>query len=150
MSHATDRSDSSGAPRRAPAPRPLEALRMVMQGAAPPPPIAELIGFALTDVEPGRAVIDFVAGRQHASPLGTLHGGVLCDVADAAMGIAYAASLDEDETFTTLELKINFLRPVWQGKLSATGRLVNGGRPTRAGGGGNRGQQGGPLRPPPG
>jgi uncharacterized protein (TIGR00369 family) len=101
---------------------------MVMQGAAPPPPIAELIGFALTDVEPGRAVIDFVAGRQHASPLGTLHGGVLCDVADAAMGIAYAASLDEDETFTTLELKINFLRPVWQGKLTATGRLVNGGR----------------------
>jgi uncharacterized protein (TIGR00369 family) len=45
--------------------------------------------------------------------MGTLHGGVLCDLADAAMGMAYASSLDEGETFTTLELKINFLEPVW-------------------------------------
>jgi uncharacterized protein (TIGR00369 family) len=60
--------------------------------------------------------------------MGTLHGGVLCDVADAAMGMAYAATLAEGETFTTLELKINFLRPVWTGKLTATGRVVQGGR----------------------
>jgi uncharacterized protein (TIGR00369 family) len=60
--------------------------------------------------------------------MGTLHGGVLCDIADAAMGIAYAASLDEGETFTTLELKINFLKPVRAGRLTATGRIVKGGR----------------------
>ena len=60
--------------------------------------------------------------------MGTLHGGILCDIADAAMGIAYASTLDEDESFTTLELKINFLKPVWNSKLVATGRVVKRGK----------------------
>ena len=60
--------------------------------------------------------------------MGTVHGGVLCDVADAAMGIAYASTLGEGESFTTLELKINFLKPVRSGTLVAVGRLVKGGR----------------------
>ena len=106
----------------------LDFIRMVQRGDAAPPPIADLIGFTLTEVDPGRAVITFDAGPRHANPMGTLHGGVLCDIADAAMGIAYAASLDEGETFTTLELKINFLKPVRTGRLVATGRLVKGGR----------------------
>ena len=109
-------------------PTPLDRIRLVPRGEAPPPPIADLIGFTLTEVEPGRAVIAFDAGPRHANPMGTLHGGVLCDIADAAMGMAYAASLDEGETFTTLELKINFLKPVRTGRLIATGRLVKGGR----------------------
>jgi uncharacterized protein (TIGR00369 family) len=109
-------------------PTPLDCIRMGPRGGAPPPPIADLIGFTLTEVEPGRAVIAFDAGPRHANPMGTLHGGVLCDIADAAMGMAYAASLDEGETFTTLELKINFLKPVRTGRLIATGRLVKGGR----------------------
>jgi uncharacterized protein (TIGR00369 family) len=100
---------------------------MVQRGEAPPPPIADLIGFSLTDVEPGRAVVTLLAGPRHLNPMGTLHGGVLCDVADAAMGMAYAGTLDEGETFTTLELKINFLKPVRAGRLVATGRLVKGG-----------------------
>ena len=79
-------------------------------------------------MEPGRAVIEFEAGERHASPLGTLHGGVLADIADAAMGMAYASELEDGETFTTLELKINFMRPVWTGKLRAEGRLLSGGR----------------------
>jgi len=106
----------------------LDAIRRMQSGALPPPPVASLIGFTLRDAEPGRAVIDFEADTRHANPMGTLHGGVLCDVADAAMGIAYAATLGEGETFTTLELKINFLKPVWTGKLVATGRVVKGGR----------------------
>jgi uncharacterized protein (TIGR00369 family) len=60
--------------------------------------------------------------------MGTLHGGVLCDIADAAMGMALASLLAEGETFTTLELKINFLRPVWNGRLRALGRVVRPGR----------------------
>jgi uncharacterized protein (TIGR00369 family) len=87
-----------------------------------------LIGFILTEVEPGRAVIALDADGRHANPMGTLHGGVLCDIADAAMGMAYASTLEEDETFTTLELKINFLKPVREGRLMATGRVVKGGR----------------------
>jgi uncharacterized protein (TIGR00369 family) len=109
-------------------PRMLDLIHTLMRGELPPPPIATLIGFGMKSVEPGHAVVEFEAGDRHANPMGTLHGGVLCDIADAAMGMAYAASLGEGETFTTLELKINFLRPVWTGKLIADGRLVKGGR----------------------
>ena len=108
--------------------RMLDLIRRIHCGEAPPPPVAALVGFTLTSIEPGRAVVEMDAGPQHANPMGTLHGGVLCDLADAAMGMAYASSLDEDETFTTLELKINFLKPVWTGHLVATGRLVKGGQ----------------------
>ncbi len=109
-------------------PRMLDRLQMMMRSELPPPPIAELIGFRLASVEPGRAVIEFEAGPRHANPMGTLHGGVLCDIADAAMGMAYAATLDEGESFTTLELKINFLKPVWNARLRATGTVVRRGR----------------------
>jgi uncharacterized protein (TIGR00369 family) len=106
----------------------LELMRKVHRGEVPPPPVAELIGFRLISVEPGCVVVAMDAERRHANPMGTMHGGILCDLADAAMGMAYASSLDEAETFTTLELKINFLKPVWTGRLVATGRLVKGGR----------------------
>ena len=56
--------------------------------------------------------------------MGTLHGGVLCDIADAAMGIAYGTTLAPKETITTVDLHINFLRPVWNAKLSAQARMV--------------------------
>ncbi len=101
---------------------------MIRDGAVPPPPIAQLLGFRLAEVQPGRVVVQFVAGPEHANPMGTLHGGVFCDLADAAMGMAYATTLEEDETFTTLELKINFLRPVWNATLTADGRVVQAGR----------------------
>src|SRR5216117_247382 len=108
-------------------PKMLDLIEEVLRGEIPPPPIARLIGFTLASIEPGRSVIEFEATERHANPMGTLHGGVLCDIADAAMGMAYASSLDEGETFTTLELKINFLKPVWTGRLVATGRVVKGG-----------------------
>jgi uncharacterized protein (TIGR00369 family) len=108
--------------------RMLDLIEMVQRGELPPPPVAKLVGFSLTTIEPGRSVVELEAGPQHANPMGTLHGGILCDVADAAMGMAYASALDEGETFTTLELKINFLKPVWTGRLTATGRLVKGGQ----------------------
>ena len=106
----------------------LDMIQALLRGEAPPPPIAALIGFRLTEAEPGRATIELEAAARHANPMGTLHGGVLCDVADAAMGMAYASTLEEDETFTTLELKINYLRPVWRGRLIARGRVVKGGQ----------------------
>ena len=109
-------------------PKMLDLIRMVARGELPPPPVATLIGFTLVSVEPGHAVIRLDADLRHRNPMGTVHGGILCDIADAAMGMAYAASLDEGETFTTLELKINFLKPFWTGKLIATGRVVTGGR----------------------
>jgi len=109
-------------------PTKLAELQQVRDGTHPPPPIAALIGFTLSAVAPGEAVIELAAGPQHANPMGTLHGGVLCDIADAAMGIAYASTLTDGETFATLELKINFLKPVWTGKLRAVGRIVKRGK----------------------
>jgi uncharacterized protein (TIGR00369 family) len=91
-------------------------------------PVAQLVGFRLVLAEGGRAVAELEAGPQHANPMGTLHGGVLCDIADAAMGMALGSLLGAGETFTTLELKINFLRPVWNGRLRALGRVVRPGR----------------------
>ena len=109
-------------------PTALDRLQMVQRGEVPPPAVARLIGFSLAAVEAGRAIVRLDAGPRHANPMGTVHGGVLCDIADAAMGIAYAAGLEEGETFTTLELKINFLKPVRAGALTATGRVVKSGR----------------------
>jgi uncharacterized protein (TIGR00369 family) len=91
-------------------------------------PVARLIGFEAKEIGEGRATVILAAGPQHANPMGTLHGGILCDIADAAMGIAFASTLGAEESFTTVELKINFFRPVWQTMLRAEGSVVNRGR----------------------
>jgi len=106
----------------------IERVEAMLRGEIPGPPAAQLIGFRLLSIEPGKAVFEMEAGPQHANPMGTLHGGILCDIADAAMGIAWASELGEDESFTTLELKINFLKPVWNARLRAEGRVVKRGK----------------------
>jgi uncharacterized protein (TIGR00369 family) len=106
----------------------LERVQAMIRGEEPGPPVARLVGFRIEEVTPGRAVFEMEAGPQHANPMGTLHGGILCDIADAAMGIAYASTLEEGESFTTLELKINFLKPVWKARLRAEGHIVKRGK----------------------
>jgi uncharacterized protein (TIGR00369 family) len=92
------------------------------------PPIARLLGLRLLEYGDGRAVISFVAGPEHANPMGSLHGGIFCDLADAAMGTAAASTLNPGETLTTIELKINFLKPVWTGTQVAEAKVVRRGR----------------------
>ena len=91
-------------------------------------PIGDLIGFAVTESGEGRAVVAMKTGPQHFNPMGTLHGGVLCDIADTAMGFAFASTLAAGESFTTIELKINYLRPVREAQLRAEGHVVQRGR----------------------
>jgi len=91
-------------------------------------PVARLIGFEATEVADGHATVALSVGTQHANPMGTLHGGILCDIADAAMGIAFASTLAPEESFTTVELKINFFRPVWRAQLRAEGTVLQRGR----------------------
>ena len=93
-----------------------------------PPPVADLLGIELVGMEDGVCTMRLEAGERHSNPMGTIHGGVLCDLADAAMGMAYFSQLEPGESFTTLELKINFLRPFWTGTLVARGRVVHRGR----------------------
>src|ERR1700733_4414731 len=90
-------------------------------------PVARLLGFSMTAIEAGRAVFAMKVDERYHNPLGTLHGGVYCDLADAAMGWAYAATLAEGESFTTVELKINFLRGVRDATLTAEAKVVKAG-----------------------
>jgi uncharacterized protein (TIGR00369 family) len=87
-------------------------------------PVARLIGFQPRTISEGRAVATLTTGPQHANPMGTLHGGILCDIADAAMGVAFASTLKAGQSFTTIELKINFFRPVWEAQLKAEAKVV--------------------------
>jgi uncharacterized protein (TIGR00369 family) len=105
----------------------LEDARKMQRGEALPPPIGRLLGFVLKLIEPGRAVFEMEADERHHNPMGTLHGGVYCDLADAAMGYAYAGTLGEGEAFTTIELKINFLRAVRKATLTAEAKVVKAG-----------------------
>ena len=105
-----------------------EHLDAMLRGEVPPPPVSRLLGLRLVSYAEGEAVFELDVSPEHANPMGTLQGGIICALADAAMGMAYASRLDEGETFTTLELKTNYLRQVVDGKLTATGRVVHGGR----------------------
>jgi uncharacterized protein (TIGR00369 family) len=93
-----------------------------------PPPVADLIGIELVDSGGGECTMRLQAGEQHSNPMGTIHGGILCDLADAAMGMAFFSTLDEGESFTTLELKMNYLRPFWTGTLHARGKVISRGK----------------------
>lgn len=106
----------------------LDVIRQYVSGEIPPPPIAKLLGFSLIAADAGTATVEFEATDRYANPMGTLHGGVLCDITDAAMGIAYATLLEQNESFSTLELKINFLKPIWNARLQAVAKVVKKGR----------------------
>src|SRR5438477_9238208 len=106
----------------------LEFAQKMMRSEIQPPPISRFLGFVIKTIESGHAVFEMEVDESHHNPLGTLHGGIYCDLADAAMGYAYAVTLAEGETFTTVELKINFLRGVRKGRLTAEARVVKAGR----------------------
>jgi uncharacterized protein (TIGR00369 family) len=104
-------------------------VRQYVSGELAPPPIAQTLGFTMVSAAADRAVMRLDADpARHGNPMGTIHGGVLCDIADAAMGMAYASTLEDGESFTTLELKINFLRPVWRTTVEAEAVVVHRGR----------------------
>jgi uncharacterized protein (TIGR00369 family) len=102
----------------------LEQLRAWVSGAASPAPIAELLGLRPVEFNLGQSKFEFSPSRQHANPMGTLHGGVLCDLGDLAMGTAMVSTLEAEESFTTLDLTAKYLKPVWAERLTALARVV--------------------------
>lgn len=90
--------------------------------------MARLIGFRVTRMLGGQARAVMTVGSRHLGPSGAVHGGILCDLADVAMGMAFASTLTGRESAATVELKINFLRPVWKGRLSALAQVVHRGK----------------------
>lgn len=91
-------------------------------------PIEQMLGIEIGQIGGGSAVGTFEAKPQHANPMGTLQGGVLCSFVDATMGMAFASALEFKESFTTMNLQIHFFRPVWSGKLRAVAHLVRRGK----------------------
>jgi uncharacterized protein (TIGR00369 family) len=84
----------------------------------------ETLGARIAESEPGRVVLELEAGPQHRHGGGVVQGGVITQIADAAMGMSLATLQEDGLWNTTIELKINFLRPVVEGRLRAVGRVI--------------------------
>lgn len=107
---------------------PLDFLDAWVHGKVDPPPVAKLLGIRLIACASGTAHMEMAAGRQHHNPMGIVHGGVLCDLADAAMGVAVATTLEPGQTFSTTDLHISYLRSVEEAPLTAVAKVVHRGR----------------------
>ena len=90
----------------------LSFLRAMMRGEHPHPPIARLLGYELAEAEEGRAVFTVAPGECHYNPLGVVHGGLLATVLDSAMACAIHTRTPAGDYSTTLELHVNYVRPV--------------------------------------
>ena len=102
----------------------LEALRQGMVGEGPRAGWRETIGAFVAEVEPGRVVLELEVHAGHRHEGGVVQGGIITQIADAAMGMSLLTLQEPDLANTTIELKINFLRPVVEGTLRAVGRVV--------------------------
>jgi uncharacterized protein (TIGR00369 family) len=110
----------------------IDYLRAIRDGRFPAPPIARLLGFALVEVEEGRAVFGVEPGEQHYNPIGLVHGGLLATLLDSAMGCAVHSSLPAGTGYSTLEIKVNYTRPVLAntGPLRCESKLLHRGKQT--------------------
>jgi uncharacterized protein (TIGR00369 family) len=98
----------------------LEGMRAMINGELPPPPIATLLGVQLVSAEEGCAVFAAVPGEQHYNPIGVVHGGLAATMLDSAMACAVHTTLPAGVPYTSLELKLNFVRPI----TASTGRVL--------------------------
>jgi uncharacterized protein (TIGR00369 family) len=110
----------------------IEVLRLVISGELPQPPMAHLMDIRLVQVDPGKALFLGTPGEFHYNPLGTVHGGFGATLLDSAMGCAVHTTLDAGDAYTTLEFKINFVRPLvlTTGEVRGIGTVVHVGRTT--------------------
>ncbi|MDA8743789.1 PaaI family thioesterase [Rubripirellula amarantea] len=87
-------------------------------------PISRLVGFDVEPGPPGEATVGIQCDRRHHNPMARVHGGLIAALADAAMGIAFGRTLVDDQDFSTIEMKINFIRPVREGRILAKAKVV--------------------------
>lgn len=109
----------------------LEALRAMMAGQLPSPPIAELLAFSLVEVSEGRAVFAGEASERVLNPAGSVHGGWAATLLDSALGCSVHTTLQPGEKYTTVEMKVNYLRPIIAGKtgvMTCEGKVLHRGR----------------------
>ncbi|WP_022881055.1 PaaI family thioesterase [Gryllotalpicola ginsengisoli] len=107
----------------------IDYVRGFLDGSFPMPPIARLLGFELTEAEPGRVVLECEAGEQHYNLIGTVHGGLACTLLDSALGCAVQTTLQQGQGYTSIDIDVRFLRPI----LAGSGRLRCEGTVTKPG-----------------
>uniref|UniRef100_B0T934 Thioesterase superfamily protein n=1 Tax=Caulobacter sp. (strain K31) TaxID=366602 RepID=B0T934_CAUSK len=108
----------------------LEIMRAIRDGILPPPPMARLIGFACVVAEPGEITMELIPDQSLENLMGLVHGGAAATMLDTAMGAAAHTVLPADKASVTLDLKVNYLRPLTlaSGPIRATGKVLNPGR----------------------
>jgi uncharacterized protein (TIGR00369 family) len=108
----------------------LEMLTAMIEGQLPAPPIMQLIGFDLAEVDKGRAVFEGTPALRHYNPLGTVHGGYAATLLDSCMGCAVHTTLPKGTGYTTLEFKVSLVRPITAdtGPVRAEGLVISSGR----------------------
>lgn len=108
----------------------LEFLQGMVAGRHPHPPMCEAMGFHFVSVEHGHTRLEGLPEFRHYNPIGTVHGGFAATVLDTATGAAIFSTLAKGDSWTTLELKLNFVRPMTHetGPVYADGRVIHRGR----------------------
>ncbi|WP_448003524.1 PaaI family thioesterase [Agromyces bauzanensis] len=108
----------------------LEYMHAVRDGTAAWPPMGVLMNLELVEAERGRVVLACTPGEEHYNPLGIIHGGLLCTLLDTVIGCATHTTLERGTGYTSIELKVSYLRPVTldTGLLTATGSVIKEGR----------------------
>ena len=108
----------------------LEVLRRIVDGRLPRPPITETLGFDLAEVSPGFALFTMTPQFRHYNPIGTVHGGVAATLLDSCMSCAVQTTIEAGLGYTTLEIKVNMVRPITEktGPIRAEGRSLHTGR----------------------
>jgi uncharacterized protein (TIGR00369 family) len=108
----------------------MEFFRLLREGQFPKPPIGALMGFELDDFGEGRVVFSGVPGPEHYNPIGSVHGGYAATLLDSCMGCAIHTGLPAGMGYTTLELKVSYLKAMTAqtGRVRAEGLVLNSGR----------------------
>jgi uncharacterized protein (TIGR00369 family) len=108
----------------------LSLFRGLLQGQLPAPPMAKVLGFKVAEVERGRVLFTYTPVFDHYNPLGTIHGGVAATLLDSVMGCAVHTTLDAGIGYTTLEIKVNYVRAMTEktGQVEVEGKVINVGR----------------------
>jgi uncharacterized protein (TIGR00369 family) len=108
----------------------LSALRAMIAGELPAPPIATLLGFDLVEVDEGRVVFAVEPGDQHYNPIGMVHGGLAATLIDSATGCAVHTTLPAGAGYTTTDVQVRFVRPITRdtGRIECVGQVVHRGR----------------------
>ncbi len=108
----------------------LELLQRMIDGLYPAPGIGERMNFGLSEIGEGRAVFRGVPGDQHLNPLGTVHGGWAATLLNSALGCAVHTTMARGEAYTTVEFKVNLMRPITPrtGEVVCEGKVINRGR----------------------